>query len=147
MPTVSTRRIKASEVATVRQDLATKQNNRCAICQLPLSRPVLDHDHSTGAVRATLHAGCNSVLGKIENSYKRYGVLNLAAFLAGTAAYLQRHSTNQTGCFIAPIRTKMKNENLETSGQELPEQEPKQEDEWELGAAYCGTDGPCESCQ
>lgn len=97
MPTVSTRRIKASEVATVRQDLATKQNNRCAICQLPLSRPVLDHDHSTGAVRATLHAGCNSVLGKIENSYKRYGVLNLAAFLAGTAAYLQRHSTNQTG--------------------------------------------------
>lgn len=91
------RRLKASEVAGVRQALADKQGNRCAICQQPLSRPVLDHDHSTGAVRATLHAGCNSLLGKVENNYKRYGVSNLAAFLAGTAAYLQRHSINQTG--------------------------------------------------
>jgi len=91
------RRLKASEVAKVREELAAKQSNRCAICQLPLSRPVLDHDHSTGAVRATLHAGCNSLLGKVENNYKRYGASNLAAFLAGTAAYLQRHTINQTG--------------------------------------------------
>jgi hypothetical protein len=62
-----------------------------------LSKPVLDHDHSTGAVRATLHAGCNSLLGKVENNYKRYGVTNLAAFLSGVASYLQRHTINQTG--------------------------------------------------
>lgn len=90
-------RLKASEISVVRERLAQLQHGRCAICQLPLSKPVLDHDHSTGAVRATLHAGCNSLLGKVENNYKRYGVHNLAAFLAGTAAYLQRHSTNQTG--------------------------------------------------
>lgn len=91
------RRLKQVEIAGVREALAERQGNRCAICQLPLSKPVLDHDHSTGAVRATLHAGCNSLLGKVENNYKRYGVTNLAAFLAGTAAYLQRHTTNQTG--------------------------------------------------
>ena len=91
------RRLKQSEVALWRTALAERQGNRCAICQLPLHKPVLDHDHSTGAVRATLHAGCNSLLGKVENNYKRYGVTNLAAFLAGTAAYLQRHTTNQTG--------------------------------------------------
>ena len=90
-------RLKASEVSVIRERLGQQQHGRCAICQLPLVRPVLDHDHSTGAVRATLHAGCNSLLGKVENNYKRYGVTNLAAFLAGTAAYLQRHSTNQTG--------------------------------------------------
>jgi len=37
------------------------------------------------------------MLGKIENNYKRYGIVNLSAFLAGVAAYLQRHTTNQTG--------------------------------------------------
>lgn len=37
------------------------------------------------------------MLGKIENNYKRYGVVNLSAFLQGTAAYLQRHTTNHTG--------------------------------------------------
>lgn len=98
MQTTSTPyRLKASEVATVRERLAAAQGGRCALCQLPLSKPVLDHNHSTGAVRATLHNGCNALLGKIENNYKRYGVVNISAFLAGTAAYLQRHTTNQTG--------------------------------------------------
>lgn len=98
MQTTSTPyRLKSTEIARAREQLAAKQGGRCAICQLPISKAVLDHDHSTGAVRATLHAGCNSLLGKVENNYKRYGVTNLAAFLAGTAAYLQRHATNQTG--------------------------------------------------
>lgn len=98
MQTTSTpRRLKQVEIAGVREALAEKQGNRCAICQLPLTKPVLDHDHGTGAVRATLHNGCNAMLGKIENNYKRYGIVNLSAFLAGVAAYLQRHTTNQTG--------------------------------------------------
>jgi hypothetical protein len=58
---------------------------------------VLDHDHSTGAVRATLHRGCNALLGKVENNHKRYGIPNLAAFANGIAAYLQAHETNRTG--------------------------------------------------
>lgn len=98
MQTTSThRRLKQVEIAGVREALAEKQGNRCAICQLPLTKPVLDHDHGTGAVRATLHNGCNAMLGKLENNHKRYGIVNLAAFLAGVAPYLQRHTTNLTG--------------------------------------------------
>ena len=90
-------RLKSTQIASARAELAAKQGGRCAICQLPLSKEVLDHCHTTGAVRATLHSGCNALLGKVENNYKRYGVGNLAAFLSGVAAYLQRHTTNQTG--------------------------------------------------
>jgi hypothetical protein len=98
-------KLKVSEVSTIRERLAEEQGGRCAICQLPLSKPVLDHDHVTGAVRGTLHNGCNALLGKVENNYKRYGVVNLAAFLAGTAAYLQKHQTNRTGYLHPTFRT------------------------------------------
>lgn len=98
-------RLKTTEVAVVRERLAIQQGGRCALCQLPLTKPVLDHDHTTGAVRGTLHNGCNALLGKVENNYKRYGVVNLSAFLHGLAAYLQRHQTNQTGFLHSTHRT------------------------------------------
>lgn len=98
-------KLKVSEVSVIRERLAEEQGGRCAICQLPLSKPCLDHDHVTGAVRATLHNGCNALLGKVENNYKRYGVVNLAAFLAGTAAYLQKHQTNRTGYLHPTFKT------------------------------------------
>ena len=104
-PSTQLRRLKTTEIAKTRVDLAVQQGGRCAICKLPLSKEVLDHDHSTGAVRATLHSGCNALLGKVENNYKRYGVVNLAAFLNGVAAYLQRHVTNQTGLLHSTHRT------------------------------------------
>ena len=90
-------RLKQSEVSVIRERQIVQQGGRCALCQLPLTKPVLDHDHQTGAVRGTLHNGCNALLGKLENNYKRYGVLNLPAFANGVASYLQRHMTNQTG--------------------------------------------------
>lgn len=93
---LSMTRLKQSEISVVRERLANSQGGRCAICQLPLTKPVLDHDHSTGVVRGTLHNGCNALLGKVENNYKRYGVVNLSAFLQGTAGYLQKHATPQT---------------------------------------------------
>lgn len=98
-------RLKQSEIAVVRERIGKEQGDRCALCQLPLTKPVLDHDHSTGAVRGVLHNGCNALLGKVENNYKRYGVVNLAAFLNGTAQYLQRHVTNQTGYIYNTHRT------------------------------------------
>jgi len=66
---------------------------------------VLDHDHSTGAVRASLHRTCNALLGKVENNYKRYGVKNLGAFCAGLAGYLQTHRINQTGLLHPTFKT------------------------------------------
>jgi len=59
--------------------------------------PVLDHDHGTGAIRATLHRSCNALLGKVENNAARFGVKDLAAFCHGVAKYMQVHSTNITG--------------------------------------------------
>jgi hypothetical protein len=93
------RRLKTTEVATTRAAMLVAQSGRCAICKLPCSptQAVLDHNHSTGLIRASLHRGCNALLGKVENNYKRYGVPNLSAFLNGLAAYLQRHETDQTG--------------------------------------------------
>jgi len=98
-------RLKTTEVSVVRERQLVSQGGRCALCQLPITKPVLDHDHTTGAVRGTLHNGCNALLGKIENNHKRYGIVSLPAFTNGVAAYLQRHATNQTGYLHPTHRT------------------------------------------
>lgn len=69
------------------------------MCKLPgvSNDPVLDHCHTTGAVRGTLHRSCNALLGKVENNAARFGVRSLSAFLHGAASYLQLHTTNITG--------------------------------------------------
>lgn len=93
------RKLKTTEVTATRESLLEKQGKKCEVCQLPCttSEAVLDHEHTTGSIRATLHRSCNALLGKIENNFKRYGVKNLAAFLHGVPAYLQRHETDQHG--------------------------------------------------
>ena len=92
-------RLKTTQVAATREELRQAQGCRCGLCKLPVGSDasVLDHDHSTGAIRATLHRSCNALLGKVENNYRRYGVQNLAAWAAGLAGYLQHHSVNRTG--------------------------------------------------
>lgn len=104
---MTARRLKRSEHATVRAQLLEKQGGRCAICKLPLTaaQAVLDHDHSTGAVRAALHRGCNSLLGKLENNAPRYGVRDLQSFANGVAPYLRTHAVNVTGLLYADFRT------------------------------------------
>lgn len=87
-----------------------QQGGRCAICQGPI-RPkaphdaVLDHDHSSGAIRAVLHRSCNALLGKVENNSARFGVSDLSAFCHGTAKYLLTHKTNITGLLHPTHRT------------------------------------------
>ena len=101
------RRLKTTEVSIVRYELLQKQGSTCGLCKLPCTTldAVLDHDHSTGAVRGTLHRTCNALLGKVENNYKRYGVKNLGAFCAGLAGYLQSHRTNLTGLLHPTFKT------------------------------------------
>lgn len=93
------RKLKTTEVATARLDLLQAQAYRCGLCKLVCNAgdAVLDHDHGTGAIRATLHRSCNALLGKVENNYRRYGVSNLAAWAQGMPAYLQQHAVNRTG--------------------------------------------------
>lgn len=85
-------RLTVKALAQWRKDTLAKQGGRCAICSLPCSeaQAVGDHDHSTGYMRGVAHRSCNALLGKVENAYLRYGVPNLASFMHGVPAYLQR---------------------------------------------------------
>lgn len=51
--------------------MLVEQRGRCAICGEPMKKPMVDHDHGTGAVRALLCNGCNLTLGWLENPVKR----------------------------------------------------------------------------
>ena len=47
------------------------QKGLCAICEAPLTRPNVDHDHRTGATRGLLCWRCNSALGKFQDKVER----------------------------------------------------------------------------
>lgn len=87
-------KLKYSEVAKTRASMLQSQGGTCALCSLPIAKgkDVLDHDHTEGHLRGVLHSGCNSLLGKLENNYKRYGVPDLRLFLAGAPQYLTKGS-------------------------------------------------------
>lgn len=71
----------------------------CPLCNSPLSKPVLDHQHAlkseipgvNGAclIRGLLCNNCNAFLGKIENNSKRFAIKNLPDFLRAAANYLE----------------------------------------------------------
>lgn len=69
-------RLKASQIKGVREAKWREQGQVCALSRypLPLEDAVLDHCHKTGHIRGVLHRGVNSLLGKLENNHKRYGV-------------------------------------------------------------------------
>ena len=92
-------RLTAAQIKPVKIRLLAEQGGVCAICKQSCApaTAVLDHDHRTGAVRAALHRGCNSLLGKLENNAARYGVKDIGTFTNGVAAYLRMHMTNITG--------------------------------------------------
>ena len=61
--------------------MVDKQNGLCAICELPMKRPVTDHNHATGVTREKLCHGCNIKLHAVED----------ATFLSKALAYLEKH--------------------------------------------------------
>ena len=67
-------------------EMLTAQGGVCAICGCTCSsgrRLAVDHNHSTGAVRALLCGDCNVTLGKMKES---------PALLRAAAAYLELHN-------------------------------------------------------
>lgn len=104
---MSVRRLKVSEVKKVREELLRRQGGVCALTHYPLdpNDAVLDHCHTTGHVRGTIHRGANSLLGKLENNHKRYGVSlpmmlamcrNLEAYLKQDFSAMPLHPTHKT---------------------------------------------------
>jgi hypothetical protein len=50
--------------------LIISQSGRCAICEEPLKWPVVDHCHTTDAVRGLLCVACNAGLGQFYDNVK-----------------------------------------------------------------------------
>jgi hypothetical protein len=77
-----------------------RENNtpdKCPIFECSLEDPVLDHNHNTGMVRGVLNRQSNSWLGKIENSWKRFGscsTVNLNQALKNVCKYLDKGDLN-----------------------------------------------------
>lgn len=46
--------------------LLRAQGSLCALCHLPMEKPVIDHDHISGRVRGLVHRFCNIILGYAE---------------------------------------------------------------------------------
>lgn len=97
--------LKTSQIAPVRNQMLAAQGGKCALCGLPCApdKAVLDHCHSEGFIRGTLHRSCNSLLGKLENNRARYGLgkdTEFAAFLAGVVKYL--HSSKNKYSTLHP---------------------------------------------
>lgn len=67
------RKLKQTQVKAVREDLASKQGNRCGLCKTVMTpdMQVLDHNHTTGAIRGVLCRNCNGIEGKIYNLANR----------------------------------------------------------------------------
>jgi len=59
------------------REMMESQGGRCDSCGDWLEEPVVDHDHSSGEVRALLCGDCNKAVGHLqEEVYKAEGVLS-----------------------------------------------------------------------
>jgi hypothetical protein len=96
---------KLSDLPKIRQELIVKQNGLCPICGKDLTRVatknlVVDHDHSTGVIRAVLHRGCNGLEGKVLRFLTTWGKAKTKLEVIGTLKRLinfwELYSTPQT---------------------------------------------------
>lgn len=106
-------KLKHSEIKTFREQLLVEQSYRCALCDDTVfpTEAVLDHDHKSGIIRAVLHRGCNSMLGKIENSMPRsqINLERLRKFAVNLVSYIETPHTDITHpTYKTPEEKKMK---------------------------------------
>ena len=47
-----------------------EQKNKCNICNCTMTKPVVDHNHTTGKVRSLLCQHCNSLIGFAKENKK-----------------------------------------------------------------------------
>ena len=101
------RRLKPSEIKEYREERLASVGGVCELCGLPLTadNAVLDHSHKHGWIRGVLHRGCNALLGKIENNWRRVGVPHLGTFLGGVFAYLESTEVPAIEVFHPSYRT------------------------------------------
>lgn len=68
-------KLKQKEVPEYREQLLQDQKGVCPLCRQEIRQEeaALDHDHTSGHVRAVLHRDCNVLLGYVENFLKGRG--------------------------------------------------------------------------
>jgi hypothetical protein len=87
-------RLKTKDIPLVRDRLVKEQGGRCALCMVDLAglMACLDHDHTTGRIRAVLCQNCNGIEGKIHNLARRARRdRTVDQFLHAILAYWQAH--------------------------------------------------------
>ena len=100
-------KIKQKDLPAYRKALWEQQGKRCALSgyTISLAVAVVDHDHKTGHIRGVLHRGVNSLLGKIENNYRRYGLTipivralapSLAEYITKDYSHMPIYPTHKT---------------------------------------------------
>lgn len=100
------KRLTASSLKPKRLQMAKEQSGLSALTGRPLIDPVLDHDHTTGDIRAVLNRWENSVLGRLENWSARLGKdVDPILFLRQVAAYLEFHQAHPSGVKHSTYRT------------------------------------------
>ena len=59
--------------------------------------PVLDHDHTTGALRGVLHRSCNGAEGKVKTkAHLGHKGVKPEDYVIGLGQYLEKHKKPQT---------------------------------------------------
>lgn len=94
------RKLKASEVAQVREAIRTKrQKGICPLCdtKVAAAQATLDHDHTTGLIRGVLCRNCNGIEGKIKNLVRRAKrALSPDEWMRNLLDYHAWHKTDRT---------------------------------------------------
>lgn len=93
----------SKSLITIRNSIIEKQNGLCVLCTNPLISPVCDHHHTgahkgDGAIRGVVCSVCNSILGKFENAFIRYGlgIDEMPNFISNLAVYTSEDSPYKT---------------------------------------------------
>lgn len=89
-----TRQLKHAELGPERKAILQAQGGLCAMCFIKIKEggATLDHDHSTGFLRAVLCRNCNGIEGKIKNLARRgQRKFDHSWFLKRVIAYWDTH--------------------------------------------------------
>lgn len=117
----ATRRIKTSELSSIKRELIKKQKGLCPICGKSLlgvvpRNVVVDHDHKTGIIRGALHRGCNGVEGKVMKFLNTWGkckdLSGCVKTLERLIQYWKLHRLPQTNWIYPAYKTESEKKDL-----------------------------------
>lgn len=89
-------RLSRTQIKDYRAAQLKKQGGLCPLCGLPieLGEDTLDHNHTTGKIRAVLHRACNTAEGKILSWCFRSKSNNPSELLSNLVRYWSEDFSN-----------------------------------------------------